>query len=130
MAKKKRTQYEIWCDNGQKEEILDLVHNLSLMGVPKKHIARELNISEDTLLAWCNKYPELKEAIRRGSAYLYADSAKILIEMMRDNSLDASLRASIASKFLSYERQKWDAVLQKEADGDSSDSGVTLILKR
>jgi hypothetical protein len=129
MARKKRTQYEIWCDNGQRDEILDLVRGLASMGIPKKHIASELGISEDTLLAWCNKYPELKEAIRRGSAYLYADSANLLIEMMHDDTIDVNLRASIASKFLSYERQKWDAVLQRES-GDSNEGGVTLIFKR
>ena len=129
MSRKKRTKYDIWCDEGLKDDILDLLRGLASQGINRNLIAKELGISEDTLSAWCNKYPEVKEALRKGSAYLYADSANILIDMMHDKSLSPELRASIASKFLSYEKQRWDAILQKESES-GEDKGVTLVFKR
>lgn len=129
MSRKKRTKYDIWCDEGLKDDILELLRGLSSQGIRRDLIAREIGVSEDTLSAWCNKYPEVKEALRKGSAYLYADSANILIDMMHDKSLSPELRASIASKFLSYEKQRWDAILQKESES-GEDKGVTLVFKR
>ena len=127
--KKRRTQWEIWCDEGLEEEYLELLRGLAKMGLNRDLISKELGITADTLASWCVKYPKVKEALRKGSSYLYADSANILIDMMHDETLDPSLRASIASRFLSWEKQRWDAIMQKEVE-ESDDKKITFVFER
>ena len=129
-----RTQWDIWCEEGKEEELLEVIENCSLMGLSNANIAQILNISESTFRAWLKSYPNIKEACRKGHGFNLSNCAGVLLELMNSQSVDPSLRASIASKFLSYELERWKAINEESssgAEGNGGDDGsVTLIFKR
>ena len=119
---KRGTLYDEWCAEGKKEEILGVISELSSLGLNYKNVADALGISEPTFKDWVKKYPEIKEAVRRNHYFLAADSARVLKDIML-SSADDSLRASIAQRFLSYERERWTSQL---LNGDEESSPENL----
>ena len=51
-----------------KSEYVELVHNLTLLGMLDAELAKALDIGETTLNVWKRKYPEFRQAIKSGRA--------------------------------------------------------------
>ena len=128
------TKYDQWEAEGVKDDMLDLMRGLASMGISRKIIAKECGITEATLIDYCRKYPDVKESLRRGSAHLFSETSNFLLDVMRNETVDINIRLGIASKMWSYERQRWDAIVENEegaANGGNSTTGVVnIILKR
>ena len=112
--------YEIWSRKGILSEILETIEGLSAAGMPKHAIASELGITEQTLKNLASKHSDLDDALRKGSAAIYAESTNFLLKVMRGEiEADVSTRVAIAQRFEAYKRQEFEALLSQK-DGDSS----------
>jgi len=63
-----------------KEEMLPKVYNLALLGATDKIIAAALSVSIETFNKWKQRYPELKEALKKGKIETDAKVAKSLLD--------------------------------------------------
>lgn len=61
-----------------KEEYIERVHKLSLLGATDKELANFFEVSEATLNTWKKKYPAFLEAIKKGKDDADADVVKSL----------------------------------------------------
>ena len=112
--------YDIWVRKGILQDVLDTVSGLTANGFTKAMVAKSLEISEQTLKNLASKHSDLDDALRKGSAAIYAESTNFLLKVMRGEiEADVSTRVAIAQRFEAYKRQEFEALLQQK-DGDSS----------
>lgn len=112
--------YDMWVRKGILQDVLDTVSGLTANGFTKSMVAKSLEISEQTLKNLASKHSDLDDALRKGSAAIYAESTNFLLKVMRGEiEADVSTRVAIAQRFEAYKRQEFEALLEQK-DGDSS----------
>lgn len=112
--------YDMWVRKGILQDVLDTVSGLTANGFTKAMVAKSLEISEQTLKNLASKHSDLDDALRKGSAAIYAESTNFLLKVMRGEiEADVSTRVAIAQRFEAYKRQEFEALLEQK-DGDSS----------
>ena len=112
--------YDMWVRKGILQDVLDTVSGLTANGFTKAMVAKSLEISEQTLKNLASKHSDLDDALRKGSAAIYAESTNFLLKVMRGEiEADISTRVAIAQRFEAYKRQEFEALLEQK-DGDSS----------